>query len=57
MTETEEQKRCPYCHRDIGVMLIPYVGFYRDPDAKGDGYVDADECKYCHRSLKEAPHG
>lgn len=57
MAETEEQKNCLNCHRQVGGWLVTYVGFYRDPKAKGDGFVDADECKFCHRNLKEESHG
>lgn len=42
MAETEEQKNCLNCHRQVGGWLVPYVGFYSDPKAKGDGFVGAD---------------
>lgn len=43
------QDNCPYCHRQVGEKLEPYVGECRDP--RLEDIIGADYCGMCGRKL------
>lgn len=50
LLQIEKQNLCPFCHRQEGTKLIPYVGYYRVPELQD--YVHANYCGQCGRHME-----
>lgn len=47
------QSECPFCHKQEGTRMVPYVGSYRDPEMGNGEEVAAAVCRFCGRVLAE----